>query len=97
MMSIVILSGFPFGTLPPRRESSNFGFRTRTPPLFGLNDWIMYGPVAGAGVVDWSLAGVFAGTGAANSVARMLTKSPCGEFSLIVIVPAALSVTIPEM
>ena len=67
----MILSGLPFGTLPPSSESSNFGFRTRTPPLFGLNDWIMYGPVAGAGVVDWSLAGVFAGTGAATLLGRL--------------------------
>src|ERR1022692_2502065 len=57
----------------------------------------MYGPVDGAGVVDWSFAGVEAGTGAANSVARMLEKSPCGAVRLIVILPVELSTTIPLM
>src|SRR3954452_3534973 len=57
----------------------------------------MYGPVAGIGVVDGSFAGVSCGTGAAKTVARMLTKSPCGFTSLIVILPVASSALIPEI
>src|SRR5436305_11015998 len=55
----------------------------------------MYGPVDGAGDADWSFAGVLAGTGAANSVARMFSKSPCGEFSLTVITPVESFAVMP--
>src|SRR3954470_1829503 len=57
----------------------------------------MYGPVAGAGDDDWSFAGVLGGNGAANSVARMFVKSPCGADRLIVIFPVASSVVMPLM
>src|SRR5690242_11797624 len=57
----------------------------------------MYGPVEGAGCGDWSFAGVDAGTGAANVVARMFWKSPCGCISLIVILPVASFAVIPLM
>src|SRR4051794_15148585 len=97
MTSIVILSGLPDGTLPSNCDASKLGFRTTIATLFGWYFWIMYGPVEGSGFVDESLAGESAGTGAANSVARMLTKSPCGEFSLIVITPVLSSVVIPLM
>ena len=56
-----------------------------------------YGPVAGSGCVEVSESGAFAGTGAANSLASTLAKSPCGVFRLIVILPVASSATIPEM
>ena len=56
-----------------------------------------YGPVDGSGVVEESFAGEFAGTGAANSVARMYSKSPCGDFNLIVIVPVVSSALMPLM
>jgi hypothetical protein len=55
----------------------------------------MYGPVDGSGVVEESFAGELTGTGAANSVARMYSKSPCGDFNLIVIVPAVSSALMP--
>src|SRR3954454_3080774 len=55
----------------------------------------MYGPVDGAGVVDWSFAGVLAGMSAANVVARMFSKSPCGEFSLTVITPVESLAVMP--
>src|SRR6266508_3489796 len=58
---------------------------------------IMYGPVAGSGFVDASFAGEAAGRRAANSVAMMYWKSPCGCFSLIVITPVASSAVIPPI
>src|SRR5919201_3848838 len=99
MMSSVILSGLPSGTsvIPTPLFVCHFGLRTATATLFGLYCVIMYGPVDGIGVVDWSLVGVPAGTGAANSVARMLTKSPCGAFSLTVTWPVWSLVVIPLM
>src|SRR5580765_135199 len=57
----------------------------------------MYGPDEGTGVVDWSFDGDDAGTGAAKIVARMFEKSPCGAFSLIVILPVASSLVMPLM
>src|ERR671930_1232651 len=57
----------------------------------------MYGPVDGAGFGDWSFAGAEAGTRAANSVARMFWKSPCGWVSLIVICPVLSFATMPVM
>ena len=56
-----------------------------------------YGPVAGIGVVDWSEFGVPAGTGAANSSATIVRKSPRGFVSLITIVRFALFVWMPPM
>src|SRR3954462_13750119 len=55
----------------------------------------MYGPVAGSGEDDESFEGLFAGTSAANVVARMFSKSPCGAFRLIVIFPVASLVWMP--
>src|SRR2546423_6103912 len=57
----------------------------------------MYGPVEGNGLFDVSFAGAFAGSGAANSVARMFWKSPCGDIRWIVILPVALFVSMPVM
>src|SRR6476659_9506419 len=57
----------------------------------------MYGPVDGSGFVDVSFAGALSGTGAANVVARMFVKSPCGALSLIVITPVLSFVVMPEM
>src|SRR2546423_357456 len=57
----------------------------------------MYGPVDGAGCGDWSFAGVDAGSGAANVVARMFWKSPCGWVSLIVIWPDWSFAVMPVM
>ena len=57
----------------------------------------MYGPVDGRGFVEESFAGEFGGTSAANSVARMYSKSPWGDFNLIVIVPAVSSALMPLM
>ena len=36
MMSIVILSGLPLGTLPSKALASKFGLRTTSTDLFGL-------------------------------------------------------------
>jgi len=55
----------------------------------------MYGPVDGSGLVEVSFAGALAGRIAANSVARMFSKSPCGASSLMVMLPVASSVVIP--
>src|SRR5690242_20775110 len=57
----------------------------------------MYGPVEGIGCVDWSFDEVPCGSGAANVVARMFWKSPCGLLSLIVILPVESLAVIPVM
>ena len=57
----------------------------------------MYGPVDGSGFVDVSFAGALAGTGAANSVARMFVKSPCGRVELDRDLAVLSSVVMPLM
>src|SRR3954454_20891234 len=46
---------------------------------------------------DWAFVEVPLGNGAANVVARMFWKSPCGFVSLIVILPVASSAVMPEI
>src|SRR5260370_1342453 len=57
----------------------------------------MYGPVDGSGLFEVSFAGALAGRGAANSVARMFSKSPCDASNLMVILPLASSAVIPPI
>ncbi len=74
-----------------------FGLRTTENDWLGTTFLIMYGPTPGGGLLVRLLIAVPVGTMPDEGKARTLGKAPYGATSLIVILPVASSVVIPEI
>ena len=67
------------------------------PETFGVTDAILYGPTPGGGADDRFFIAVPEGTMPNGGIASTFSSGPYGATSLIVILPVASSVVMPEM
>src|SRR5947209_8280706 len=94
--NFTVMSAFPAG-MPGMFIFDHSGLRTSWTETFGVTDAILYGPTPGGGADDRFFIAVPEGTMPSGGIASTFSSGPYGATSLIVILPVASSVVMPEI